>query len=48
MNYQIEYFHPRVLAQIESWPVDVLADYAHLAELLAELLPIIEGEKTDA
>ena len=36
MNYQIEYFHPRVLAQIESWPVDVLADYAHLTELLAE------------
>ena len=36
MSYQIEYFHPRVLAEIESWPVDVLADYASLAELLAE------------
>jgi phage-related protein len=36
MPYQIEYFHPRVLAEIESWPVDVLADYARLAELLAE------------
>ena len=36
MTYQIEYFHPRVLAEIGSWPVDVLADYAHLAGLLAE------------
>ena len=36
MPYQIEYFHPRVLVEIESWPVDVLADYARLAELLAE------------
>ncbi len=31
MAFQIEYFHPRVLAEIESWPV-----YARLAELLAE------------
>jgi phage-related protein len=36
MPYQIEYFHPRVLAEIESWPVDVVADYARLTELLAE------------
>ena len=36
MPFQIEYFHPRVLAEIESWPVDVLADYARLAELLSE------------
>ena len=36
MAYEIEYFHPRVLADIERWPVDVLADYAHLVELLAE------------
>ncbi len=35
MPYQIEYFHPKVLAEIEAWPVDVLADYAHLVELLA-------------
>jgi phage-related protein len=34
--YAIEYFHPRVLAEIESWPVDVLADYARLVELLIE------------
>ena len=27
MPYSIVYFHPRVLAEIESWPVDILADY---------------------
>lgn len=30
MAYQIEYFHARVLAEIESWPVGILADYARL------------------
>ncbi|MBE0548840.1 MAG: type II toxin-antitoxin system RelE/ParE family toxin [Rubrivivax sp.] len=39
MLYQIEYFHPKVSAAIEAWPVDVLADYAHLIELLAEYGP---------
>jgi phage-related protein len=34
--YAIEYFHPKVLAEIEAWPVDVLADYARLVELLIE------------
>ena len=36
MGFAVEYFHERVLAEIESWPVDVLADYARLVELLAE------------
>ena len=36
MPYSIEYFHPRVLAAIEAWPADVLADYARLVELLIE------------
>ena len=36
MAFEIDYFHERVLAEIESWPVDVLADYARLAELLME------------
>lgn len=36
MPYSIEYFHPRVLAEIESWPVDILADYARILELLME------------
>lgn len=34
MSFEVEYFHPRVLAEIESWPTDILADYAHLVELL--------------
>jgi len=36
MPFEIEYFHERVLAEIESWPVDVLANYARLVELLGE------------
>jgi phage-related protein len=36
MSFEIEYFHERVLNYIESWPVDVLADYARLVELLME------------
>lgn len=35
MAFDIEYFHPRVLAEIESWPVEVVADYARLVELMA-------------
>jgi phage-related protein len=34
--YSVEYFHPGVLAEIEAWPADVLADYARLVELLME------------
>jgi hypothetical protein len=36
MTFSVEYFHERVLAEIESWPVDVLADYARIVELLME------------
>ena len=36
MQYSIEYFHPRVLAEIESWPADIVADYAKIVELLIE------------
>ena len=39
MAFEISYFHERVLADIESWPVDVLADYARLVELLVEYGP---------
>lgn len=39
MVYSIEYFHFRVHAEIESWPVDVVADYAKIAELLIEFGP---------
>jgi phage-related protein len=37
--FELEYFHGRVLAEIESWPADVLADYARLVELLSEYGP---------
>ena len=37
--YSIEYFHPKVLDDIESWPADILADYARIAELLMEYGP---------
>lgn len=39
MDYKIEYFHPRVKAEIESWPDGILADYARLVELLMEFGP---------
>ncbi len=28
MAFEIHYFHDRVYAEVQSWPVDVLADYA--------------------
>ena len=39
MPYSIEYFHPKVRDEIESWPVGILADYARLLELLTEFGP---------
>lgn len=36
MSFEVHYFHRRVLDDIESWPVDVLADYSRLVELLME------------
>jgi phage-related protein len=34
--FEVTYFHERVLSEVQSWPVDVLADYARLIELLTE------------
>lgn len=36
MPCRVEYFNERVLAEIEGWPVGILADHARLAELLVE------------
>ena len=36
MPFTIEYYNKRVLAEVESWPAGVLADYARLVELLIE------------
>ena len=41
MAFTIEYYHPRVLATIEAWPVDVIADYARLVELLSKHGPAV-------
>lgn len=38
-TYTIEYFHPRIKAEIESWPDGVLADFARMIELLMEFGP---------
>ena len=37
--YVIEYFNLRVRADIEAWPVGILAGYARLIELLVEFGP---------
>jgi phage-related protein len=39
VKYAIEYFHPSVQAEIESWPDGILADYARMVELLIEFGP---------
>jgi phage-related protein len=39
MAYQIEYFSENVLAEVKSWPADIVASYARLLELLAEFGP---------
>ena len=39
MSYSVDYFNRRVLRDIESWPVEILADYARLIELLMEFGP---------
>src|SRR5712692_3232664 len=36
MGYSVEYFNVRVRTEIESWPVDMVADYARIVELLME------------
>lgn len=41
MAYFIEYFHAKVQAAVEAWPVDVVADYAKIVELLIEYGPTL-------
>ena len=36
MAFILEYFNPHVLETIESWPAEILADYAKLVELLLD------------
>ena len=39
MSYEIEYFHPRILKEIETWPESIKIDYARLIELLMDYGP---------
>ena len=41
MAYSIEYFHPKVLEHIESWPADLLASHLRLVLLLVEHGPAL-------
>lgn len=41
MPYSVEYFHPRVKVEVESWPVGILADYARMVELVIEFGPTL-------
>ena len=42
MAYSIEYFHPKVLENIESWPGDLLARHLRLVLLLVEHGPALK------
>ncbi|MEE4276280.1 MAG: type II toxin-antitoxin system RelE/ParE family toxin [Thermoleophilia bacterium] len=48
MPFRVEYFNERVLADIERWPVGILADYARLVELLVEFGPDLRMPHTRA
>jgi hypothetical protein len=39
MVYSLEYYNQSVEDAILAWPVDLLADYTHLSDLLIELGP---------
>jgi len=39
MTHTIQYAHKRVLDEIQSWPVEMHADFAWIADLLGELGP---------
>ncbi len=41
MKYTIEFFHQKVKAEIESWPVGILADFSRIIELLFDFGPQI-------
>ena len=48
MAYTVEYFSQRVLDEIESWHVGILADYARLVELLMEFGPDLRMPRSRA
>lgn len=42
MAYSVEYFHPKILKEIESWPVDLIASHLRLMLLLVEHGPLLQ------
>jgi phage-related protein len=48
MPYSIAYFNERVAAEIERWPVGLLADYVRLVELLVEFGPDLRMPRSRA
>lgn len=42
MPFVVEYYNDRVLAEVETWPAGILADYARLIELLVEHGPSLK------
>jgi len=48
MPYRVEYDNEGVLADIERWPVGIVADYARLVELLVEYGPDLRMPHTRA
>ena len=48
MPYSLEYFNERVLAEIERWPVGVLADYARIVERVGRASRLREEDTGDA
>jgi len=40
--FTVQYYNDRVLAEVESWPAGILADYARLIELLVEHGPSLK------
>lgn len=39
VSYSIEYYHRKILSEIEGWPAGVYADYLRITELVAESGP---------
>jgi phage-related protein/DNA-binding XRE family transcriptional regulator len=48
MAHTIHYAHQKVLDEIQSWPAEMQADFAHLADVLAELGPKLRVPHTYA
>jgi len=43
MAYTIQIAHPSILKEIESWPAEAQADFAHVADLMADLGPRLKA-----